>query len=136
MHHGYVRKNFSGFKYEFLSNSGNSDMAEVEGIHSHPTSKEMMQEKTNELLEKKKLVRLRKLVSTRQIDSFSLVEDSEELWLRLVYQLGNYQIIYKIGKTVFQKTTYTYSGKANGQNDDLCMALQVGIYGAYISKYM
>ena len=48
----------------------------------------------------------------------------------LVDQLDGYQVIVEAPKSAFGKTKRTYSGKVGGRQDDLAIALQLGVLSA------
>lgn len=59
---------------------------------------------------------------------YPLVTVDESNIVRLREQLNVYSYQFKIGVTTFQTDRCAISGKIGGMKDDICIALQLGLY--------
>jgi hypothetical protein len=87
------------------------------GIYTTQTIKHAMSTLLNTMLRDSRVHILQPLVT----------EDPQNI-VRLREQLNVYSYQYKLGVTTFQTDRCAISGKIGGMKDDICIALQLGIY--------
>jgi hypothetical protein len=63
-------------------------------------------------------------------DFFSTTMTTREAKARVKDELGNFSIVTEPPKTIFGKTRKTYTGKIGGKQDDVCLAMQMALWGA------
>ena len=78
-------------------------------------------------------LQLREALTTNRIsfsDQFYSGTDVAETKQQLETELRSFQVLTDPPKTPFGKIRKTFTGKTGGRNDDLCIALQLGLAGA------
>ena len=94
------------------------------GLLTTNASKELMCVGLQELIDHKRLVISRQLVSL----SASPLETLDTLFK----QMSTYTILVEAPRTPFGKPRRTYTGKVGGNQDDLCISLQLSVLGMRI----
>jgi len=89
------------------------------GVLTTNASKELMCVGLQELIDHKRMVISRQLVSL----SASPLETLDTLFK----QMNTYTIVVEAPRTPFGKPRRTYTGKVGGNQDDLCIALQLAV---------
>ena len=89
------------------------------GILTTNATKEMMCVAVQELLDTNRLVLFPRMICT----SLS----PREVLDTLLKQLRAYNVVVEPAKNAFGKAKRTYSGKIAGQQDDVCVALQLSV---------
>lgn len=111
-HHKIALQHLSGVKWHV------DYAARRVGFLTTQDSKYAMATLTNLMLREQRLSFLNPLIS----------EKPEELRKSITQQLQNYSVQFKDASDAFGKTRQAISGKIGGMQDDLCIALQLGVY--------
>jgi hypothetical protein len=94
------------------------------GLLTTNQSKEIMTVAVQELLAGNRLYQYRDMVC--------LSNTRAEMFRLLSHEMRRFMILVEPPKNVFGKPRKTYSGKVGGQNDDVCIALQLAVLSLQI----